>query len=119
MSATRILVADDDRLVRVTVAAGLRQAGYEVLEAGDGQEAVERASEDRPDLAILDVRMPAAIGARGGAPAARGARGAGSVILSAYDDDEDVERAVEEGVLGYLVKPIDASQLRADGARPR
>ena len=110
MSETRVLVADDDRLVRVTVAAGLRQAGYEVLEAGDGLEALERAQETRPDLAILDVRMPGLSGLE----AARRLReelGVPSVILSAYDDDEDVERAVEEGVLGYLVKPIDASQL--------
>ncbi len=110
MSETRVLVADDDRLVRVTVAAGLRQAGYDVLEAGDGLEALERAQETRPDLAILDVRMPRLSGLE----AARRLReelGVPSVILSAYDDDEDVERAVEEGVLGYLVKPIDASQL--------
>lgn len=110
MSTKTILVADDDRLVRVTVANGLRQAGYEVIEASDGVEAVERGAELQPDLAVLDVRMPR----MSGLEAARRLRvdaGVPSIILSAYDDREDVERAVEEGALGYLVKPVDASEI--------
>lgn len=110
MTERTVLVADDDRLVRVTVAGGLRQSGYVVVEAADGIEALERAAELRPDLAILDVRMPRL----SGLDAARRLReelGVPSVILSAYDDKADVDRAGEEGVLGYLVKPIDASQI--------
>jgi response regulator NasT len=105
-----ILVADDDRLVRVTVAEGLRQSGYEVLEAADGLEAVELGLERRPDLALLDLRMPRLSGLEA-ARRLRDEASVPSVILSAHDDEEDVDRAADAGVLGYLVKPIDASQI--------
>ena len=110
MNAKRILVADDDRLVRVTVSQGLRGAGYEVLEAADGEEAVAVGSADAPDLAVLDLRMPKLSGLEA-ARLLREEAGVPCVMLSAYDEREDVERAVREGALGYLVKPVDVARM--------
>lgn len=106
----RILVADDDGLVLATLCAGLRDEGYEVLEAGTGEEAVEICEREQPDLAILDIRMPGLSGIE----AARQIFAAAHVpflFLSAFDDSETVESAVSEGALGYLVKPIDTRQM--------
>lgn len=110
MNETKILLADDDRLIRSTLAMGLRAAGYEVLEAGDGDRALQLCRESPPDLAILDVRMPGLSGIE----LARRLRAETAVpflFLSAYGDDDTVERAVAEGALGYLVKPLGMSSM--------
>lgn len=110
MSKGRILVADDDRLVRITVATGLRQAGYEVLEASDGEEAVRIASSERPALAVLDLRMPRLSGLEAAARL-RKSTDVPFIVLSAYDDEQAVREAADTGALGYLVKPIDVRQM--------
>lgn len=110
MTATRILVADDDRLVRVTVSTGLRQAGYEVIEAGDGAQAVALAESEHPALAVLDLRMPRLSGLEVAARL-RGGSAVPFIFLSAYDDADAVRQAADAGALGYLVKPIDVRQM--------
>ena len=105
-----ILVADDDRLIRVTLSKGLRDAGYVVLEAEDGRQAADIGLEHKPALAILDLRMPV----MSGIDAARELRDSAGVpflFLSAYNDKEVVRQAAEEGALGYLVKPIEVGQI--------
>jgi two-component system, response regulator PdtaR len=104
-----ILVVDDDRLVLAALAEGLRGAGYRVTGAAGGQDALGAAGRDAPDLALIDVRMPG----MGGIELGGKLREAGVpfLYLSAYGDDDVVEQAVNEGALGYLVKPLDIQQI--------
>jgi two-component system, response regulator PdtaR len=107
----RILVAEDETIIRLDLREILERAGYEVCaEARDGEEAVELALSEKPDLAILDVKMPRL----DGIDAARrilADRPIPIVILTAYGQDELVSRAVEAGVFGYLVKPFRETDL--------
>lgn len=110
MSVAKLLIADDDRLVLATLAEGLRRAGHTVLEAANGEEAIRLACEQKPDLAILDMRMPG----RDGLDVAQWLRehtGVPFLFLSAYGDADVVDAAVQSGALGYLVKPLDVQQI--------
>ncbi len=110
MSTTRILLVDDDRLILATLSQGLRAAGYDVIEAAGGWEALDILKQGGVDLAVLDVRMPE----MSGLELARWLRENTSVpfmFLSAYGEDEVVSQAVAEGALCYLVKPVDPTQL--------
>ena len=107
---TRILVVDDDRLVLATVVAGLRQAGFEVLEADNGDDAILLARNHRPRLAILDMRMQG----KSGMDVARylaSNTSTGFMFLSAFGDPSIVDESARLGALGYLVKPIDIRQI--------
>jgi two-component system, response regulator PdtaR len=107
----RILVAEDETIIRLDLKETLERAGFEVCgEARDGEEAVELAREAKPDLAVLDVKMPRLDGIE----AARrilAERPIPIVMLTAYGHDELVARAVETGVFAYLVKPFRESDL--------
>jgi response regulator NasT len=107
----RILVAEDETIIRLDLVEMLSRAGLEVVaEARDGLEAVALARSERPDLAVLDVKMPRLDGIE----AARrilDERPIPIVMLTAYGQDELVSRAVEAGVFGYLVKPFRESDL--------
>ena len=107
----RILIAEDETIIRLDLRNLLEDAGHEVCaEARDGAEAVRLAQEHRPELAILDVKMPHLDGIE----AARRILEEGPipiVMLTAYGQDELVSRAVEAGVYGYLVKPFRESDL--------
>lgn len=106
----RVLLADDDRLILATLGQGLRTAGYDVVEASSGKEALAVVERDAVDFAILDVRMPE----MSGIEVAHWLRAHSKVpfmFLSAYGADEVVVQAVEEGALCYLVKPVEVSQL--------
>jgi response regulator NasT len=107
----RILVAEDETIIRMDLRSLLESAGFDVCaEARDGVEAVELARTEQPDLAILDVRMPRLDGIE----AARRIlqeRPIPVVMLTAYGQEELVSRAVEAGVFGYLVKPFRESDL--------
>jgi response regulator NasT len=108
----RLLVADDDRLVLSSIAEGLQQAGYAVLKAESGAQAVRIAAEQSPDLVVMDVRMPGMSGVEA-ARIIREQAGIAVLFLSAYDDEAMVKGAVAEGGLGYLVKPVKTNQLVA------
>jgi len=107
----RILVAEDETLIRLDLKGLLESAGHEVCaEARDGEEAVEMARSTEPDLALLDVKMPRLDGIE----AARrilDERPIPIVMVTAYGEEELVSRAVEAGVFGYLVKPFRESDL--------
>src|ERR671930_1461391 len=100
----RILVAEDETIIRLDLRALLERAGFEVCaEARDGEEAVALARSERPDAAVLDVKMPKLDGIE----AARrilDERPIVIVLLTAYGQDELVQRAVEAGVVGHLGK---------------
>ena len=107
----RVLIAEDETLIRLDLKELLEKAGFEVCaEARDGQEAVELARDVEPDVAVLDVKMPRLDGIE----AARKIleeRPIPIVMLTAYGQDELVSRAVEAGVFGYLVKPFREQDL--------
>ena len=102
----RILIAEDETIIRLDLKDLLERSGFEVCaEAKDGLEAVELALSEQPDLAVLDVKMPRLDGIE----AARRIlddRPIPIVMLTAYGQDELVARAIEAGVFGYLVKPF-------------
>ncbi|OBK86634.1 transcriptional regulator [Mycolicibacter heraklionensis] len=109
--ARRVLIAEDEALIRLDLAEMLREEGYEVVgEAGDGQEAVELAELLHPDLVILDVKMPRRDGIDAASEIAA-KRIAPIVILTAFSQRDLVERARDAGAMAYLVKPFTAGDL--------
>lgn len=107
----RVLVAEDEALIRLDLVEMLREEGYEVVaEARDGQEAVDLTIEHRPDLVIMDVKMPRRDGIDAAAEIAA-ARLAPVVILTAFSQRELVERARDAGAMAYLVKPFSKADL--------
>jgi len=107
----RVLVAEDEALIRLDLVEMLREEGYEVIgEAGDGEEAIKLASELKPDLVILDVKMPKLDGIEAAAKIT-GDRIAPVVILTAFSQRDLIERAREAGTMAYLVKPFAKRDL--------
>lgn len=107
----RVLIAEDEALIRLDLAEMLREEGYEVVgEAGDGQEAVELAEKLRPDLVIMDVKMPRRDGIDAASEIAS-KRIAPIVLLTAFSQRELVERARDAGAMAYLVKPFSITDL--------
>ena len=104
----RLLLVDDDALVLATFSRGLRDAGYRVLVAATGEEALAIIAQEYPDLAILDICMPGISGIDLSKQLYE--LGIPVVHLSAYDDRETLNSALEQGALGYLVKPIDVAK---------
>lgn len=107
----RVLVAEDETLIRLDIAETLTDAGYEVVaEAGDGEAAVELALEHEPDLCVLDVKMPKMDGVTA-AKQIIDELGCAVVMLTAFSQSELVERASEAGAMAYLVKPFAPNEL--------
>jgi AmiR/NasT family two-component response regulator len=109
--ARRVLIAEDEALIRLDLAEMLVEEGYAVVgEAGDGETAVRLAEELRPDLVILDIKMPILDGLAAAERIASG-RIAPVVILTAFSQRDLVERARAAGAMAYLVKPFQKSDL--------
>ncbi|ANZ38646.1 Fis family transcriptional regulator [Lentzea guizhouensis] len=109
--APRVLVAEDEALIRLDLVEMLREEGYDVAgEAADGEEAIKLATELNPDLVILDVKMPKVDGIEAAQHIA-GNRIAPVVILTAFSQRELVERARDAGAMAYLVKPFAKRDL--------
>ena len=110
-AATRIVVAEDEALIRLDLAEMLIEAGYDVVgQASNGEQAVEMATELTPDLVIMDVKMPVMDGITA-AEHIGAARICPVVMLTAFSQKELVERARDAGVMAYIVKPFTASDL--------
>jgi response regulator NasT len=107
----RIIIADDESLIRLDLREMLTHLGYDVIgEAGDGRSAVDLARRLRPDLLIMDIKMPDLDGISAAEELTR-ERIAPVVLLTAYSDQGLVERAREAGVVGYVVKPFREAEL--------
>jgi len=109
-SKGRILVVDDDRLVLATVTHGLAQAGYEVIDADNGDDAILLAREHRPQLALLDIRMEGKSGFDVAATL-RDVYRIPFMFLSAFADEATLAQVKALGALAYLVKPLDVGQI--------
>jgi response regulator NasT len=107
----RVVIAEDEALIRMDLAEMLQEEGYEVVgQAGDGEHAVKLAAEHRPDLVILDVKMPVLDGIS--AAERIGAEKIAPVLmLTAFSQRELVERARDAGAMAYLVKPFSKADL--------
>jgi AmiR/NasT family two-component response regulator len=111
LERTRVIVADDESLVRVDLREALTELGYLVVgEVGDGQSAVNMARELDPDVIVMDIKMPGIDGIEA-ARVLTQERIAPVVLLTAYSQKDLIERAKEAGVVGYLVKPFRETDL--------
>jgi response regulator NasT len=111
MPQTRLVIADDESLIRMNLKETLVGPGYLVVgEAGDGVSAINLARELRPDMVIMDIKMPKLDGIKA-AEVLTQERLAPVVLLTAYSDRDLVERAKEAGVVSYLVKPFREADL--------
>jgi two-component system, response regulator PdtaR len=109
--ALRVLVAEDEALIRMDLVEMLREEGYDVVgEAGDGDEAVRLARELRPGLVMMDIKMPGTDGLEAARTIA-GERIAPVVMLTAFSQRELVEQARDAGAMAYLVKPFSKDDV--------
>jgi AmiR/NasT family two-component response regulator len=107
----RVVVAEDEALIRLDLAEMLTESGYEVVgQASDGEQAVELVKEHRPDVVILDVKMPVLDGISAAEQIGK-ERIAPVVMLTAFSQKELVERARDAGVMAYIVKPFTQADL--------
>lgn len=111
MERTRVIIADDESLVRVDLREALTELGYLVVgEVGDGQSAVNMARELDPDVVVMDIKMPGLDGIEA-ARILTQEKVAPVVLLTAYSQRDLIERAKDAGVVGYLVKPFRETDL--------
>jgi two-component system, response regulator PdtaR len=110
LSAKRVLVAEDEALIRMDIVESLTEFGYEVVaQAADGEEAVTLATEHKPDICIMDVKMPKLDGISAAEKIAE--LKIPVVLLTAFSQKELVTRASEAGAMAYIVKPFSPSDL--------
>ena len=109
--AARVVIAEDEAIIRLDLQETLEEEGYEVVgSTGRGDEAVAMVRDLKPDLAILDIKMPGMDGISAAKEIA-GARWAAVLILTAFSQRDLVEQARDAGAIGYLVKPFQKSDL--------
>jgi response regulator NasT len=109
--ATRVVIAEDEAIIRLDLKETLEEEGYEVVgETGRGDEAVELVREHEPDIAILDIKMPGLDGLAAAREIA-GERRAAVLILTAFSQRDLIEQARDAGALAYLVKPFEKNEL--------
>ena len=107
----RVVVAEDEAIIRLDIVEILREAGYDVVgEAGDGESAVRLVEEMQPDLVVMDVKMPVLDGISAAERIGR-ARLAPVVLLTAFSQRELVDRARDAGAMAYVVKPFTSADL--------
>jgi len=111
MAPLRVLIVDDEAIIRMGLRAMLEEKGYQVIgEAGDGDRALELAKLLKPDLIFLDIKMPGMDGIETAAAIMQD-RPTPIILLTAYSDRNLINRAKETGVLAYLMKPFKESDL--------
>ncbi|MCH3963728.1 MAG: response regulator [Clostridium sp.] len=108
---SRILLAEDEPITRMDISEILTCSGYEVVGASDGLEAVELCRVNRPDLVIMDIKMPNLDGIQASKIIMKEKLADAVVMLTAYSGKEFVDEVKEIGVIGYVVKPIDERTL--------
>ncbi len=111
MPVRRVVVAEDEAVIRLDIVEMLREVGYDVVgEAADGESAIRLAEEPRPDLVVMDIKMPILDGIAAAERIAK-ARIAPVVLLTAFSQKELVERARDAGAMAYVVKPFTSADL--------
>lgn len=109
--SVRVVIAEDEAIIRLDLKETLEEEGYEVVgETGRGDEAIELVDSLKPDLAILDIKMPGKTGLEAAAEIA-GGRKAAVLILTAFSQRDLIEQARDAGALAYLVKPFQRAEL--------
>ena len=108
---TRVLVVDDERNMRQTLAAILRDEGYEVVTAGTGEEAVDLCSREEFGVVLMDVRMPGIDGVEAFRRIRRHREGVRVILMSAYSVDHLKEAALDEGAIAFLSKPLELDKV--------
>ncbi|MFD3446736.1 ANTAR domain-containing response regulator [Microbacteriaceae bacterium 4G12] len=107
-----IVMVDDEPITRMDICELLAEAGYNVVgEASDGFEAIDVCKKHKPDLVLMDIKMPILDGIKASKVIMKEKLAGGTILLSAFNDKEYVEKAKDIGVLGYLVKPLDEKSL--------
>lgn len=108
----RIVVADDEPITRMDICEILQENGYQVIgEASDGFDTIEICKKEKPDLVLMDVKMPLLDGIKAAKLIINEDLALSVLLLSAYSGKEFIEQAKESGVMGYLIKPIDERTL--------
>ncbi|PLX67075.1 MAG: response regulator [Denitrovibrio sp.] len=109
----KVLIADDELRLRKVVALHLKKSGFEVIEAGNGQQAVEIAVEVNPDVIVLDVMMPEKTGLEACAElkATEQCKNTPIILLTAMAESEDLKKGEEAGADAYLTKPFSPKEL--------
>ncbi len=110
---TKILIAEDERDIRDLITFTLRFAGYDVVTAANGEEAYERATQEKPDLVLMDVRMPRMTGyeACKRMKADDNTKSIPVVFLSAKGQESEVNQGLDAGAVEYILKPFSPDQL--------
>lgn len=109
-SARKVLVAEDESLIRLDIVETLREHGFDVIaEAGDGEEAIAKAEELKPDLVVMDIKMPNMDGITAAKRMAE--LKIPVVLLTAFSQKELVEQAADAGAMAYVVKPFTPTDL--------
>ncbi len=108
----RILIADDESIIRLGIKAMLNELGHEVLAASNGREALQMAQRHQPDLAILDIKMPYTDGLQAVKTLARN-HPMPILLLTAFSEQDLIEEAADLPIQGYLLKPIKQEELAA------
>lgn len=108
----RILVADDEAIIRLGLKTMLQELGHEVIAAMNGREAIQMAARQLPDLAILDIKMPYTDGLQAAKTITR-ERPIPILILTAFSDSELIDKATDLPIQGYLIKPVQPAELSA------
>jgi two-component system, response regulator PdtaR len=108
----RVLIADDEALIRMGLKQMIQELGHIPLTAANGREALRMVQSHRPDLALLDIEMPFTDGIEAAKKIAQ-IQPMPVIIVTAYGDDEHISRATAVPIHGYLIKPIDPPDLKA------
>lgn len=108
----RILIADDESIIRLGLKAMLQELGHEVMAATNGRDALEMARHHLPDLAILDIKMPYTDGLQAAQILSK-TQPLPIILLTAYSQQDLIEKATDLPIHGYLIKPVTAQQLTA------
>jgi two-component system response regulator AtoC len=112
MAEARILVVDDEHLIRWTLQQNLEKEGYEVLLAETGEEAIKKVMEEAPDLILLDIKLPGMDGYEVLERTLKSDQGVVPIMLTAFEDVEKVVRAMKMGAFDYITKPFDFNRVR-------
>ncbi|MBX5483814.1 MAG: response regulator [Myxococcaceae bacterium] len=111
--ATRVLIVDDDRFVRMLLKDALSDGGYHFTEASDGEEALEKLKADPQDVVLLDLFMPKMSGIEALTEIQRIAPGQKVLVISSLDSDALVAQALQSGAAGFIQKPFHPLEIQA------